>query len=144
MLVLVPGARSCLASRRTPTHMSVSATSCTSSDAGSWAGFSWNTYQPKATATSTSTTLSIGIVIDSGASWYARWLSANPADPAAGSGIRSVLEVRGTRPRDRADARFTPLRAELLERLGVPTHHELDYLGKAVRNQRARQAPPAS
>jgi sulfonate transport system ATP-binding protein len=37
--------------------------------------------------------------------------------------IARVIDVPGTRPRDRADATFAGLRAELLEGLGVPTHH---------------------
>lgn len=44
------------------------------------------------------------------------------ADPAAGAGIAHVLDVPGARPRDRADPALAALRAELLERLGVPTH----------------------
>jgi sulfonate transport system ATP-binding protein len=44
--------------------------------------------------------------------------------PADGEpSIARVIEVPGTRPRDRADATFAGLRAELLEGLGVPTHH---------------------
>jgi sulfonate transport system ATP-binding protein len=43
-------------------------------------------------------------------------------DDAAGS-IARVIEVPGARPRDRADRVFTQLRAELLDGLGVPTHH---------------------
>ncbi|WP_421740630.1 ABC transporter ATP-binding protein [Cellulomonas sp.] len=37
--------------------------------------------------------------------------------------IARVIDVPGRRPRDRADATFAGLRAELLEGLGVPTHH---------------------
>lgn len=37
--------------------------------------------------------------------------------------INRTIEVPGLRPRDRADHHFTRLRAELLEGLGVPTHH---------------------
>ena len=40
-----------------------------------------------------------------------------------GASIRSVITVPGDRPRDRADARLAELRAELLDGLGVPTHH---------------------
>ena len=39
------------------------------------------------------------------------------------SSIARVIDVPGSRPRDRADATFAGLRAELLEGLGVPTHH---------------------
>jgi sulfonate transport system ATP-binding protein len=65
-------------------------------------------------------------------------LGSDPVRPEDGSTIRSVLEVRGPRPRDRADARLVPLRADLLDRLGVATHHDLDYLSQAVRAQRER------
>ncbi len=40
----------------------------------------------------------------------------------AGS-VRRVLTVPGDRPRDRADRHLAELRAELLDGLGVPTHH---------------------
>ena len=43
--------------------------------------------------------------------------------PEAGSGIRALHTVPGDRPRDRTDARLADLRAELLEQLGVPSHH---------------------
>ena len=43
--------------------------------------------------------------------------------PGSGSGIRSITDVPGSRPRDRGDARLAHLRAELLGGLGVPTHH---------------------
>jgi sulfonate transport system ATP-binding protein len=43
--------------------------------------------------------------------------------PGSGSGIRSVIDVPGARPRDRGDAQLAQLRAELLGGLGVPTHH---------------------
>lgn len=46
----------------------------------------------------------------------------DPAEPAAAS-VRSVITVPGARPRDRADARLAELRAELLDGLGVPSHH---------------------
>ncbi|WP_158373794.1 ABC transporter ATP-binding protein [Cellulosimicrobium cellulans] len=45
-----------------------------------------------------------------------------PAAPDAAS-VRSVITVPGDRPRDRADARLAELRAELLDGLGVPSHH---------------------
>ncbi|WP_313556086.1 ABC transporter ATP-binding protein, partial [Miniimonas arenae] len=37
--------------------------------------------------------------------------------------VARVLDVPGARPRDRADARLAELRVELLEGLGVVTHH---------------------
>jgi sulfonate transport system ATP-binding protein len=40
-----------------------------------------------------------------------------------GTSIRSVIDVPGRRPRDRADSRLAELRAELLDGLGVATHH---------------------
>jgi sulfonate transport system ATP-binding protein len=43
--------------------------------------------------------------------------------PGAGSGIRSIIDVPGARPRNRGDAHLAHLRAELLSGLGVPTHH---------------------
>lgn len=46
----------------------------------------------------------------------------DPAAPAATS-VRSIITVPGARPRDRADARLAELRAELLDGLGVPSHH---------------------
>ncbi|RMI14071.1 ABC transporter ATP-binding protein [Cellulomonas triticagri] len=48
----------------------------------------------------------------------------DPAAPGAAS-VRSVITVPGDRPRDRADARLSELRAELLDGLGVPTHHHV-------------------
>jgi len=48
----------------------------------------------------------------------------DPADPGAAS-VRSVVTVPGARPRDRADARLAELRAELLDGLGVATHHHV-------------------
>lgn len=41
----------------------------------------------------------------------------------SGAVIRSVITVPGTRPRDRGDSSLAHLRAELLEGLGVSTHH---------------------
>jgi len=41
----------------------------------------------------------------------------------SGAGIRSVITVPGKRPRDRGNAALAHLRAELLEGLGVSTHH---------------------
>ena len=41
----------------------------------------------------------------------------------AGSGIRTIVSVPGTRPRDRGDAELAALRVGLLDGLGVPTHH---------------------
>lgn len=40
-----------------------------------------------------------------------------------GSEVRSLITVPGSRPRDRGDAALASLRLELLEGLGVPTHH---------------------
>jgi len=42
---------------------------------------------------------------------------------ASGAVIRSVITVPGKRPRDRGNAALAHLRAELLEGLGVSTHH---------------------
>ena len=39
------------------------------------------------------------------------------------STVRAVLTVPGTRPRDRGDADLALLRAQLLDGLGVPSHH---------------------
>ncbi len=44
-------------------------------------------------------------------------------DPASRGSIQSVIDVPGSRPRDRADAALAVLRAGLLEGLGVDTHH---------------------
>ena len=50
-------------------------------------------------------------------------LGPDPAPGAApGATVRRVLEVPGSRPRDRGDATLAALRAELLEGLGVPGH----------------------
>lgn len=43
--------------------------------------------------------------------------------PGSGSSIRSIVTVPGARPRDRGDAVLAQLRAELLDGLGVPSHH---------------------
>jgi sulfonate transport system ATP-binding protein len=50
---------------------------------------------------------------------------------SAGSGavIRSVITVPGKRPRDRGNAALAHLRAELLEGLGVSTHHPAHTIG---------------
>jgi len=45
------------------------------------------------------------------------------AEPTAPSGIRTVVTVPGTRPRDRGSAELADLRAGLLEGLGVDAHH---------------------
>jgi sulfonate transport system ATP-binding protein len=50
-------------------------------------------------------------------------LGPDPAAPRAGSGIRTVHDVPGERPRDRTDPRLADLRGRLLEELGVPSHH---------------------
>ncbi|MEU6700922.1 ABC transporter ATP-binding protein [Pseudonocardia sp. NPDC046786] len=44
-------------------------------------------------------------------------------DGHSGAGIVHVLAPPGPRPRDRADPGLTALRADLLDRLGVPVHH---------------------
>ncbi len=44
-------------------------------------------------------------------------------DAAAPRSVRRVIDVPGARPRDRAAADLAELRAELLEGLGVHTHH---------------------
>jgi len=41
----------------------------------------------------------------------------------SGSGIRTIVDVPGARPRDRGDAQLAQLRAELLSGLGVHSHH---------------------
>jgi sulfonate transport system ATP-binding protein len=43
--------------------------------------------------------------------------------PSSGAVARSVVTVPGTRPRDRGDAALAHLRAQLLEGLGVSSHH---------------------
>jgi sulfonate transport system ATP-binding protein len=50
-------------------------------------------------------------------------LGVDPADPDAGSTIRSILTVPGARPRDRSSGELAELRAQLLDGLGVPSHH---------------------
>jgi sulfonate transport system ATP-binding protein len=65
-----------------------------------------------------------------------------------GATIRAAIEVPGARPRDRADARLARLRGELLERLGVDSHHAPDYITAAIRNRRGSArtvavSPPA-
>ena len=45
------------------------------------------------------------------------------AGPDSGSTIQRVITVPGARPRDRADATLALLRAELLDGLGVSSHH---------------------
>ncbi|WP_309619375.1 ABC transporter ATP-binding protein [Salinibacterium sp.] len=51
-------------------------------------------------------------------------LGVEPGHPSnSGAVIRSVITVPGSRPRDRGDLSLAHLRAELLEGLGVPTHH---------------------
>ncbi|MGV8969394.1 MAG: ABC transporter ATP-binding protein [Microbacteriaceae bacterium] len=45
------------------------------------------------------------------------------ARSGSGSVIRSIITVPGKRPRDRGDSGLAHLRAELLEGLGVSTHH---------------------
>jgi sulfonate transport system ATP-binding protein len=51
-------------------------------------------------------------------------LGVEPGYPVdSGATIRSVIPVPGSRPRDRADSVLAGLRAQLLEGLGVATHH---------------------
>ncbi|MFC0678015.1 ABC transporter ATP-binding protein [Lysobacter korlensis] len=50
-------------------------------------------------------------------------LGEEPERPGEGATIRSVVPVYAPRPRDRADAALALLRAELLDGLGVPSHH---------------------
>ena len=51
-------------------------------------------------------------------------LGVEPGYPAnSGAVIRSVITVPGKRPRDRGSASLAQLRAELLDGLGVSTHH---------------------
>ena len=50
-------------------------------------------------------------------------LGTDPAAPKRGASIRSITTVPGVRPRDRGDATLAHLRAELLEGLGVHSHH---------------------
>lgn len=63
-------------------------------------------------------------------------LGEDPSAPGAGSTIRSILEVGKPRPRDRADVALALLRADLLERLGVDSHHTPNYVTAALRKQR--------
>src|SRR5690606_37138926 len=65
-------------------------------------------------------------------------LGSAPARPGDGSTIRSVLDVGRPRPRDRADAALALLRADLLERLGVDSHHRPNYVTAALRAQREK------
>jgi sulfonate transport system ATP-binding protein len=51
-------------------------------------------------------------------------LGQEPGAPKnSGSGIRTIVTVPGSRPRDRGDASLAQLRAELLDGLGVASHH---------------------
>lgn len=51
-------------------------------------------------------------------------LGVEPGYPAdSGAVIRSVISVPGRRPRDRSDAGLSALRLQLLDGLGVATHH---------------------
>jgi len=49
--------------------------------------------------------------------------SLHGADDTASGSIADIVDVPGSRPRDRADRALADLRAGLLEGLGVPTHH---------------------
>ena len=70
-------------------------------------------------------------------------LGETPDAVGAGSTIRAAIEVPGSRPRDRTDPRLALLRGELLERLGVPSHHSPDYVTAAIRAQRAQHGDAA-
>lgn len=50
-------------------------------------------------------------------------LGSEPGREGEGATIRSIISVPGARPRDRGDAHLAELRAELLDGLGVPSHH---------------------
>ena len=50
-------------------------------------------------------------------------LGDRPGEVGEGADIRRILTVPGSRPRDRGDSEFAELRAELLDGLGVPSHH---------------------
>lgn len=51
-------------------------------------------------------------------------IGSDPDAPRnSGAGIRSIMQVPGERPRDRGDATLAQLRAELLDGLGVHSHH---------------------
>lgn len=65
-------------------------------------------------------------------------LGEDPAAPGTGATIRSILEIGKARPRDRADASLALLRADLLERLGVNSHHAVNYVTAALRTQREK------
>jgi sulfonate transport system ATP-binding protein len=45
----------------------------------------------------------------------------------AGATVQRIVTVPGERPRDRADSRLAELRAELLDGLGVPSHHAAQH-----------------
>ncbi|WP_243855157.1 ABC transporter ATP-binding protein [Diaminobutyricimonas sp. TR449] len=44
-----------------------------------------------------------------------------------GATVQRIVTVPGERPRDRADSRLAELRVELLDGLGVPSHHAADH-----------------
>ncbi|WP_232466302.1 ABC transporter ATP-binding protein [Diaminobutyricimonas sp. LJ205] len=44
-----------------------------------------------------------------------------------GATVQRIVAVPGSRPRDRADSRLAELRVELLDGLGVPSHHAAEY-----------------
>jgi sulfonate transport system ATP-binding protein len=71
-------------------------------------------------------------------------MGEDPEAPGEGSSIRSVLDVAKPRPRDRADASLALLRADLLERLGVDSHHSPNYVTAALRAQRRSGGRPAA
>ena len=53
-------------------------------------------------------------------------LGDDPHRPGQGATVQDIVEVRSRRPRDRADAELALLRAQLLDGLGVPSHHSAD------------------
>ena len=61
-------------------------------------------------------------------------LGQDPDGPV-GSSIRRIIRVPGGRPRDRGDAGLAQLRAELLDGLGVNSHHQTTAASTA-RNSR--------
>ncbi len=56
-----------------------------------------------------------------------RSLDATSDDDSSAGSIARTIDVPGERPRDRADRALTELRAELLQGLGVDTHHHNNH-----------------
>ncbi len=82
--------------------------------------------------------------VDEALSLADRIVLLGPEGDEPGATIRAAIEVSGTRPRDRADARLARLRGELLERLGVASHHTPDYVTAAIRDRRGKSVEPAA